>query len=73
MQTITFRWISNEVLPNSTGNCVQSFVIDHGRQYEKKNVCVCVCVCIMYVYVYMYDWVTLLYSRNWHNIVNPLY
>ena len=21
----------------------------------------------------MYDWVTLLYSRNWHNIVNQLY
>ena len=23
--------------------------------------------------MYMYDWVTLLYSRNWHNIVNQLY
>ena len=23
--------------------------------------------------VYMYDWVTLLYSRNWHNIVNQFY
>ena len=21
----------------------------------------------------MYDWVTLLYSRNWHNTVNQLY
>ena len=21
----------------------------------------------------MYDWVTLLYSRNWHNIENQLY
>ena len=21
----------------------------------------------------MYDWVTMLYSRNWHNIVNQLY
>ena len=21
----------------------------------------------------MYDWVTLLYGRNWHNIVNQLY
>ena len=21
----------------------------------------------------MYNWVTLLYSRNWHNIVNQLY
>ena len=25
------------------------------------------------VYVRVYDWVTLLYSRNWHNIVNQLY
>ena len=35
----------------------------------------------MYIYIYLYvcvfvcvcDWVTLLYSRNWHNIVNQLY
>ena len=25
------------------------------------------------MYVYIYDWVTLLYSRNWHNTVNQLY
>ena len=23
--------------------------------------------------IYMYDWVTMLYSRNWHNTVNQLY
>ena len=23
--------------------------------------------------VFMYDWVTALYSRNWHNTVNQLY
>ena len=23
--------------------------------------------------MYVYDWVTILYSRNWHNIVNQLY
>ena len=36
----------------------------------KKNVCVCiyVCVCVC-VCMYVCDWVTLLYSRNWHNIV----
>ena len=34
----------------------------------KKGICVCVCM-----YVYMNDWVTLLYSRNWHNTVNKLY
>ena len=27
----------------------------------------CVCMCVWY------DWVTMLYSRNWHNIVNQLY
>ena len=30
----------------------------------RKGMCVCVRV---------YDWVTLLYSRNWHIIVNQLY
>ena len=25
------------------------------------------------VYMCMYDWVTMLYSRNWHNTVNILY
>ena len=25
------------------------------------------------MYIYMYDWVTLLDSRNWHNIVNQVY
>ena len=29
------------------------------------SVCVCVCVCVR-----VYHWVTLLYSRNWHNTVN---
>ena len=47
------EWRSNEVLLCSTGNYIQSLVIEHdGEWYEKKN-----------------DWVTLLYSRNWHNIV----
>ena len=45
--------------------------------YEKKNMCIihiyihiyaCVCVC-----VHINGWVTLLHSRNWHNIVNQLY
>ena len=27
-----------------------------------------------YIYrLYIYDWITFLYSRNWHNIVNQLY
>ena len=35
-------------------------------------VCVCVCVCAC-ACVCMNDWVTLLCSRIWHNIVNQLY
>ena len=38
-----------------------------GRLSKKRNV---------YIYmtgIYMYDRVILLYSRNWHNIVNQLY
>ena len=27
----------------------------------------------IYIYIYTYDWVTLPYSRYWHNIVNQLY
>ena len=47
--------ISHEGLLYSTGNYIQSLVIEHDGRYEKKNV---------YIYVYMYNWVTLLYSRN---------
>ena len=40
------EWISNEVLLYSTGNCIQSPVMEHdGRYFEKKNVCIYVCVC----------------------------
>ena len=34
------------------------------RILKKKNV---------YIYIYIYDGVTLLYNRNWHNIVDQLY
>ena len=27
----------------------------------------------IYIYIYIYDWVTLLYSRNWCNVVNQRY
>ena len=36
------------------------------------RVCVHICAFI-YVCMCIYDWVTLLLSRNWHNIVNQLY
>ena len=32
-----------------------------------------ICIYDIYIYMYMYDWVPLLYSRNWHNIVNQVY
>ena len=51
------EWIINEMLLYSTGNYIYSLEMEHdGRLCEKK--------------VYIYDWVTLLYSRNWQNIVN---
>ena len=30
-------------------------------------------MCVGMYHMCMYHWVTLLYSRNWHNIVNQLY
>ena len=54
-------WINNKVLLYNTGNYIQYPVINcNGKEYEKE--------CI-----YMYNWVTLLYTRNWYNIVNQLY
>ena len=47
-----------KVLLHRTGSYIQYLVIAYNRKdYEK------VCVC-------MYNWITLLYTRNWHNIVN---
>ena len=40
----------------------------------EDNIRECIYIYIYtHIYIYMYDWVTLLYSRNWHNIVNQLY
>ena len=39
---IRFEWISNDVLPYSTGTYSQSLVLEHdGRYYEKGNVYIC--------------------------------
>ena len=60
MQTITFRMDKQQGPLYNMGNYIQSPGIDHdGKEYKKG--------CI-----YMYNRVTLLYSRNWHNIVNQL-
>ena len=37
-----------------------------GQTIMENNIRKGMCMC-------MYDWVTLLYNRNWHNIVNQLY
>ena len=56
------EWINNVVLQYSTGNYIQFPGISHNgkKRNIKKN-------------LYIYNWVTLLYSRNWHNIANQLY
>ena len=55
------EWINNKVLIYSTGNYIQYPVINHnGKEYKKEC-------------VYVYNWVTLLYSRDWYNIVKQLF
>ena len=48
--------VRNEVLLYSTGNYIQSLGKDHDGRKYEKK----------------NDWVTSLYSRNWHNIINQL-
>ena len=50
-----------KVLMYSKGNYIQYPVITHdGKKYKKE--------CL-----FVYNWITLLYSRDWHGIVNQLY
>ena len=53
--------LDQPVLPlDGTGNYIQSPGISHdGKEYKKEWIGMC-------------NWVTLLYSRNWHNTVNQL-
>ena len=53
--------ISNKILLYIIGNYIQSPGMTVMEDNTRKGMCVCVCV---------YDWVTFLYSRKWHNIVN---
>ena len=62
------EWTSNEVLLYSTGNPIQSLVMEDNM---RKSVCVCVCVCVR-ARAHVHNWVTLLNSRNRQNSVNQL-
>ena len=55
------EWINNKVLLSSTRKYTQYSVINHNRIEYKKE-----CLC-------RYNWITVLCSRNLHNIVNQLY
>ena len=64
VKTITFKMDKQGVLLHSIGNHVQFLGLEHdGRQYKTMHV----------LYIYVCDWVTMLYSRNWHNAINQLY
>ena len=56
----TIHKITNKDLLYSTGNSTQCSVMTYVRKESKEW------------YVFMYNWAILLYSRNWHNIVNQL-
>ena len=56
------QWLASGDLLYSTENSTQYFVIIYWEKNLKEN-----------GYGYIYNWTTLLYSRNYHNIVNHLY
>ena len=60
MQTISFRMDKQHSLLYNTGNYIQSHGMNHMENIVKKE-----CTCVQ-------NWITLLYSRDWHNIVNQL-
>ena len=53
--------INNKVLLHDPANYIQNPAINHNEREYKKE-------CL-----YVYNWVSLLYSRDWRNIVNQLY
>ena len=55
---LSLEWINNKVVMCSTVNYIEYPVINHTERNIKKNV---------------YNWVTLLYSRDCHNIAIQLY
>ena len=66
------KWISNEVLLYSTENYIQSLVMEHDGTWW-KIIWEEECICQFLLYSIVYIWVTMLYIRNLHNIVNRLY
>ena len=57
------EWLASGFLWYSTGNSSQySVMVYVGKESEREWIC-----------VYIYNWITLLYRRNYHNIVNQLY
>ena len=54
--------INNKTLMDSTGNYIPCPVVTE-KNMEKS----------IKIVIYMYHWITFLYSRDWHNIVDPLY
>ena len=56
------EWLANGDLLCNTENSPQYSMIIYGKKNLKENGCVC-----------MYNWIALLYSRNYHNIVDWLY
>ena len=57
----TFKTKAEDLL-YSTGNSTQYSVMVYVGEESEKEWC-----------VYIYNWITLLYSRNYHNMVNQLY
>ena len=59
-KNIKKKGLINKVRLCNTGNSIQYPVINHnGNEYKKS--------------LHVYNWVTLLYNRDWHYIVNQLY
>ena len=57
VQTPLYRRDNNKVLLYSTGDYIQKSIVNRKGKTMKKN-------------THVYDWITLLYSRNEHSIVN---
>ena len=64
------EWINNKVLMYSTGNYIRYPVINPYWKRIGKTMCIYI---YTHMYTHMYNSVTLLQSRDWHELVNQLY